>query len=50
MNKYKKFLVALTGFVVIALSAAFGTNPPTWFEPLISLLSALGVYQVRNAK
>lgn len=49
MNKYRKFIVALIGFAVVAATSYFGTNPPEWLNPLVALLTSLGVYGVRNA-
>lgn len=46
LQKYNKFIVAIVGFAVIALSTQYSTAD--WFQPLVSLLTALGVYQVKN--
>lgn len=48
MSKYRKFIVALVGFAVIVLGTQFSTA--SWFNPLVALLSALGVYQLPNSK
>ncbi len=45
-GKYSKFIVALVGFVVVLLTQYFGDA--NWLPPLVSLLTALGVYQVPN--
>lgn len=46
MQKYSKFLVALSGFAVVLLTQYYGNA--NWLPPLVSLLTALGVYQVKN--
>lgn len=50
LGKYRKGIVAFIGFAVVALTAVLGNNPPAWFQPLISLLAAIGVYQLPNDK
>jgi hypothetical protein len=50
MEKYRKAIVAVVGFAVLAATAVFGLNPPTWFGPLVGFLTAIGVYQLPNAR
>jgi len=45
-SKYNKFIVAFVGFAVILLTQFYGNT--TWLPSLVSLLTALGVYQTRN--
>lgn len=49
-GKYSKFIVAIVGAVVAGLFAYFGNDVPTWVNTFIAVLTALGVYQVPNAK
>jgi uncharacterized membrane protein len=46
MQKYSKFLVAVLGAVVTIVVQDFGQNK--YVQILVALLTALGVYQVRN--
>lgn len=48
LAKYRKFLVALIGAAVSVASVMF--TDTTWLPPVVSLLTALGVYQVPNKK
>lgn len=48
LSKYNKFIVAVVGFAVIAVTSYYGDTQPQWLEPLIALLTSLGVYQVAN--
>lgn len=48
MQKYNKFLVALVGAAVAAASVLF--TDTEWLPPVVSLLTALGVYQAPNKK
>lgn len=45
---YNKFLIALIGGAVATLSYLYADA--TWLPPLMSFLTALGVYQVPNKK
>lgn len=47
-SKYSKFIVAAVGALVVGLAAAFGDNVPSWFNSVVAVLTALGVYQVPN--
>lgn len=46
MQKYNKLIVALVGAAVAGLNLYF--NSPDWVQLLIPLLTAAGVYQVKN--
>ena len=46
MQKYNKLITAVVGAVVSGLSLYF--NSPDWLQLVIPMLTALGVYQVRN--
>jgi len=46
MQKYNKLIVALVGAAVAGLNIYF--NSPEWVQMLIPLLTAVGVYQVKN--
>ncbi len=48
MAKYRKFIVAVIGFAVSVASVYF--TDTTWLPPLVAFLTAIGVYQVPNAK
>lgn len=51
LGQYSKFIVALVGAAIIGATAFFtsqGNEVPSWFNTLVAVLSALGVYQVRN--
>lgn len=48
LNRYRKFIVAAVGALVVGLTAAFGNDVPSWFNTVIAVLTALGVYQVPN--
>lgn len=46
MQRYNKFIVAIVGAVVTFVTLAF--NSPEWLSSVVPLLTALGVYQVKN--
>ena len=46
MQAYSKFLVALVGAVAQVVAEYYSTN--TYVQVALALLTALGVYQVRN--
>lgn len=48
LQKYNKFWIALVGAVATILVQQYGENE--WVQALLPLLTALGVYQVRNVK
>lgn len=48
MTNYNKFWVAALGVLANALYAYQTTNPSAWVTAALSVLTALGVYQVRN--
>lgn len=45
-DKYAKFWVAFGGFIVTLLATYFPDAP--WLPPVVTLLTALGVFQVKN--
>ena len=47
--RYRKFLVAAAGFVVLAAGAILGETSPEYIA-IVSALTALGVRQVPNAE
>lgn len=48
LAKYRKTLVAAAAVVLTGLNVLYGTNPTV--QMLIMVATALGVYQVPNAK
>lgn len=48
MQKYNKFIVAIVGFAVSLASVYFGEA--AWLPPVVSLLTALGVYATPNSQ
>lgn len=46
MQKYNKLIIALVGAAVAGANIYF--NSPQWVQMLIPLLTAAGVYQVKN--
>lgn len=48
LRKYRKALVAIVGVVVSLLVVNFSDTQ--WLPPLVQLLTAVGVYQVPNAR
>lgn len=48
MQKYNKFVVAIVGGIVAALTYLYGTSD--WLPVVVNLLTALGVYRVPNSR
>lgn len=48
LGKYRKTIVSVVGLAVVLLGSVYGAA--TWFAPLVSLLTALGVYATPNDK
>lgn len=48
MQKYNKFITALVGATVTAVSIYF--DSPEWLQIVVPALTALGVYQIPNKK
>lgn len=46
MSKYSKFIVALVGVVLTVVAQQYGAVH--WVQVVISVATALGVYQVKN--
>lgn len=47
LGTYSKFIVALVGAAVAAVTLYYETTPD-WLQALIPVLTALGVYQTPN--
>lgn len=47
LGKYRKFIVAIVGALVAAVTLYFD-NTPEWLQSLIPVFTALGVYQAPN--
>jgi hypothetical protein len=47
-TKYSKFIVAIVAAIVTAIGTYYVDAQPEWFPTLVAILSALGVYQVKN--
>lgn len=45
---YSKAIVAIVGAVIVGLTSYFGADVPAWFNTLVAILTAAGVYQVSN--
>ena len=45
----KKFYVALLGFALVLVQLYFPTLP-VWYAPLVTFLTAIGVFSVTNEK
>lgn len=43
----RKFYIALIGFILILVQLYFPTLP-VWYAPLVSFLTAIGVFSVTN--
>ena len=43
----KKFYVALIGFILVVVQLYYPTLP-MWYAPLVSFLTAIGVFTVSN--